>query len=142
MSSQRIVLPSGRLSNFSLGSFKETPHVHERWSEEITGESGARRFLGDSYWTLAGDEEAKVAGTVGRLVAGITIVYPEFSGIGSSWIDGTVKDENELFKGSFLSLIALPNMHIFNVERTAANLVEATNEGLTTLDSPYRLPNL
>lgn len=137
MSDNLRALPTLHRPNFEVFSFIDHTSLRDDWKLKL----GPRiNFLSNHLWMLEADENLRAAEAVGKLILGLTAHYPEFHGIGSACLSGSAKINDEVQGSSFLSLLAPPNPRYVNPERTAQNLIEATNEQLLALDSFYHLP--
>jgi len=137
MSTRLRALRSAQNPNFEAFSFADESQFQEVWKPKL---SYGCVFLCDRLWRLRNDETLKVSVAVGKLMLGIATDYPEFDGIGNTSIAGTFTENGEVGKAGYITLIVAPEVRLANPDRTATNLVEATNEQLLALDSFYHLP--
>ena len=136
--SNYLNLPNNEVKpNFVAMSFSSKLQFHADWKKCLDPGSG---FLCDRFWRLRDDETTKVVKGVGRLMLGISAMYPEFLGVGVDMIAGTLIEHDVVYKASFITPTNDHDTLFLNPERTAKNLIEATNEQLLVLGSLYHLP--
>ena len=136
--SNYLNLPNNEVNpNFEAMSFTSQPQFHADWKKCLDPGLG---FLCDRFWRLRGDETFKVVEGVGILMLSVTVDYPEFTGVNIVMADATLIENGVSYEASSISLLTNNYKLHLNPERTAQNLIEATNEQLLVLGSPYHLP--
>ena len=136
--SNHLNLPNNEVNpNFEVISFTSEPQFHADWKKDFDPGSG---FLCHRFWRLRNDETLKVVNSVGNIMLGIAVKYPEFTGIGNAVAEGGFTENGVTYKAGYITPATDQETLFLNPERTAKNLIEATNEQLLVLGSPYQLP--
>lgn len=131
------LLKPGSTALVEVGSFQDDQSVHDGWAPSLPP---GHKFLSDHYWRFTEDPETEAAKSVGILMFGLMVKYPEFKGLGSC-ITGGFREIDEIRHEMGLLAVCKSNSTPFvNPDRTTATLIEATNEHLLALNSPYHLP--
>lgn len=125
-----------------ISYFDDSPAVRDNITASLRTEASGYGVMTDYYWRLYHQERVKIGSAITSVVIGITVEYPEFTGIGVSRSDGWVwRSDDGVTERPFTTVALIRNQHkpLVNSDRTASSLLEVVNSNLSTLGSPFSL---